>query len=117
MKDKKTKTKKEKKTEAETTANTETKPKKEKNKETTAKKEKKIKVTLPVKVEYVGETEGEAVWGGIKLHILLQQALLSLNFHKPTPIQIASIPLLSSGKCDLVGAAETGSGMKNIFKV
>ena len=52
----------------------------------------------------------EAEWGGIKLHILLHRALISLNFNLPTPIQIAAIPALASGKCDLVGAAETGSG-------
>lgn len=56
------------------------------------------------------EISGEAEWGGIKLNILLQRALLSLNFNLPTPIQTAAIPLLASGKCDLVGAAETGSG-------
>ena len=52
----------------------------------------------------------EAEWGGIKLHILLYRALISLNFNLPTPIQIAAIPALATGKCDLVGAAETGSG-------
>jgi hypothetical protein len=56
------------------------------------------------------ELEGEAEWGGIKLHILLQKALISLNFKLPTPIQTAAIPIVATGKFDLVGAAETGSG-------
>lgn len=58
-------------------------------------------------VEILGEEE----WGGIKLHVLLQKALLSLNFNLPTPIQKAAIPVVATGKYDLVGAAETGSGM------
>jgi superfamily II DNA/RNA helicase len=56
------------------------------------------------------ELDGEAEWGGIKLHILLQKALVSLNFKLPTPIQTAAIPIVATGKFDLVGAAETGSG-------
>lgn len=56
------------------------------------------------------EIVGEAEWGGIKLHILLQKALISLNFKLPTPIQTAAIPIVATGKFDLVGAAETGSG-------
>lgn len=56
------------------------------------------------------EIVGEAEWGGIKLHILLQKALVSLNFKLPTPIQTAAIPIVATGKFDLVGAAETGSG-------
>jgi superfamily II DNA/RNA helicase len=56
------------------------------------------------------ELDGEAEWGGIKLHILLQKALVSLNFMLPTPIQTAAIPIVATGKFDLVGAAETGSG-------
>jgi superfamily II DNA/RNA helicase len=57
------------------------------------------------------EIAGEAEWGGIKLHILLQKALVSLNFKLPTPIQSAAIPIVATGKFDLVGAAETGSGV------
>lgn len=57
------------------------------------------------------EIQGEEEWGGIKLHVLLQRALLSLNFNLPTPIQRAAIPVVATGKFDLVGAAETGSGM------
>ena len=57
------------------------------------------------------EIQGEEEWGGIKLHVLLQRALLSLNFNLPTPIQRAAIPVVATGKYDLVGAAETGSGM------
>ena len=54
---------------------------------------------------------GEEEWGGIKLHVLLQKALVSLNFNLPTPIQTAAIPVVATGKFDLVGAAETGSGV------
>ena len=61
-------------------------------------------------IQSEAELAQEAEWGGIKLHILLYRALISLNFNLPTPIQIAAIPALASGKCDLVGAAETGSG-------
>ena len=57
------------------------------------------------------EINGEEEWGGIKLHVLLQKALVSLNFNLPTPIQTAAIPIVATGKFDLVGAAETGSGM------
>jgi ATP-dependent RNA helicase DDX24/MAK5 len=61
------------------------------------------------------EVEGEEDWGGIKLHVLLKNALVSLNFNVPTPIQIAAIPVVATGKCDLVGAAETGSGKTLAF--
>ena len=57
------------------------------------------------------EINGEEEWGGIKLHVLLQKALVSLNFNLPTPIQTAAIPIVATGKFDLVGAAETGSGV------
>jgi superfamily II DNA/RNA helicase len=49
------------------------------------------------------EIDGEEDWGGIKLHVLLKNALVSLNFNVPTPIQIAAIPVVATGKCDLVG--------------
>lgn len=52
-------------------------------------------------------------WGNnsnIYLHSLLQKSLLLLNFVQPTPIQLKAIPFILEGKCDLVGAAETGSG-------
>lgn len=57
------------------------------------------------------EINGEEEWGGIKLHVLLQKALVSLNFNLPTPIQTAAIPIVATGQFDLVGAAETGSGV------
>ena len=59
--------------------------------------------------------DGDADWGGIKLHTLLQQALITLNFTSPTPIQRAAIPVVTTGKQDLVGAAETGSGKTLAF--
>jgi ATP-dependent RNA helicase DDX24/MAK5 len=59
--------------------------------------------------------EGEADWGGVKLHVLLQKSLISLNFNFPTPIQTAAIPLATKEACDVVGAAETGSGKTLAF--
>jgi ATP-dependent RNA helicase DDX24/MAK5 len=38
-----------------------------------------------------------------------------LKFHSPTPIQRAAIPVTTTGKRDLVGAAETGSGKTLAF--
>ena len=59
----------------------------------------------------------DGFWGPVKLSGLLVQALLRLNFHTPTPIQAAAIPLTlnAKGKCDVVGAAETGSGKTLAF--
>ena len=54
-------------------------------------------------------------WGGVKLHGLLVQSMLKLNFHTPTPIQSAAIPMTIMGGCDVVGAAETGSGKTLAF--
>ncbi|KAF3089083.1 ribosomal RNA processing protein [Orbilia oligospora] len=44
----------------------------------------------------------------------LCETLETLKFHKPTPIQQASIPLALAGK-DLIGLAETGSGKTAAF--
>lgn len=103
-------------------AKTEVQSKKAKN-EKNEKKEKKQKDKPKGKSPAVAAAvppaavvpEGLADWGGIKLHVLLQQALISLNFHSPTPIQLAAIPVTTTGKHDLVGAAETGSGKTLAF--
>ena len=39
----------------------------------------------------------------------LQKALIALDMKKPTPIQVAAIPVILSGK-DVLGIAQTGSG-------
>lgn len=51
----------------------------------------------------------------ISLHNQLVASLRSLSFHHPTPIQSISIPIILSGKCDVVGSAETGSGKTLAF--
>ena len=59
--------------------------------------------------------------GKIKLHSLIQNALMHLNFLTPTPIQTTALPITLYEKFnednngtsilnDIVGAAETGSG-------
>lgn len=62
--------------------------------------------------------------GSIQLHSLLCKALEELKFLTPTPIQYASIPLSlkithdvnnNDKYCDIVGAAETGSGKTLVF--
>lgn len=68
---------------------------------------------LPVDVPL--RTYEDDSWGGVKLHGLLVQSMLKLNFHTPTPIQSASIPMTIMGGCDVVGAAETGSGKTLAF--
>lgn len=44
------------------------------------------------------------------------KAITSLGFHKPTPIQVATIPVALLGK-DVVGGAVTGSGKTAAFMV
>lgn len=44
------------------------------------------------------------------------KALTSLSFHKPTPIQAATIPVALLGK-DVVGGAVTGSGKTAAFLI
>ena len=84
-------------------------------------KKEKLKTTSSSSVTSVAAAaavvvpDGDADWGGIKLHKLLQQALITLNFTSPTPIQRAAIPVVTTGKQDLVGAAETGSGKTLAF--
>ena len=57
--------------------------------------------------------------GDINLHSLLVDALNKLKFQTPTPIQAAALPIAlkvdkdgngNEALCDMVGAAETGSG-------
>ena len=81
-------------------------------------KKEKLKTTSSAIVSVAAAVvvpDGDADWGGIKLHTLLQQALITLNFTSPTPIQRAAIPVVTTGKQDLVGAAETGSGKTLAF--
>jgi superfamily II DNA/RNA helicase len=57
----------------------------------------------------------DAAWdadGTILIHPLLVDSLRAMNFHIPTPIQRAALPITLSNQslCDVVGAAETGSG-------
>lgn len=81
----------------------------------TVKKE-ELKSTLIEKIiEEVVVEKGDALWGDIKLHVILQKSLLSLGFITPTPIQTAAIPKIITGKTDVVGAAETGSGKTLAF--
>jgi ATP-dependent RNA helicase DDX24/MAK5 len=47
-------------------------------------------------------------WNKVELHNSLKQALLALEFLKPTGIQARSLPLALEGR-DIVGVAETVS--------
>ncbi len=88
------------------------------------KKEKKLKpspessVSAPVK-EVVETTSAEhtekKMWGSIPLCSILVDSLEALGFPVPTPIQTAAVPVICTGKTDVVGAAETGSGKTLAF--
>jgi ATP-dependent RNA helicase DDX24/MAK5 len=47
---------------------------------------------------------------GIVLHSTLCAGLVTLGYHRPTPIQSSSLPAAMLGRRDIVGAAPTGSG-------
>jgi ATP-dependent RNA helicase DDX24/MAK5 len=47
---------------------------------------------------------------GIVLHSSLCAGLVTLGYHRPTPIQSFSLPAAMLGRRDIVGAAPTGSG-------
>jgi hypothetical protein len=98
------------------------------------KKEKKVKSTINKAIDE-DELEKESVesmadlpWdekGKIQLHSLLVDALNKLKFQTPTPIQAAALPITlqvekdASGNgtlCDIVGAAETGSGKTLVIR-
>jgi superfamily II DNA/RNA helicase len=50
-------------------------------------------------------------WNGIGvLSEEITKALVEMKFSSPTEIQKASIPVSVFGKCDILGAAPTGSG-------
>jgi ATP-dependent RNA helicase DDX24/MAK5 len=53
-------------------------------------------------------------WEQLGLSSELLSAVAGLNFTKPTPIQIASIPVILEGR-DVVGKADTGSGKTLAF--
>ena len=93
------------------------------------KKAKKVKNSMKNRANCEEQLEKESVesmanlpWdekGKIMLHSLLVDALNKLKFQTPTPIQAAALPITlqfekdASGNetfCDIVGAAETGSG-------
>jgi hypothetical protein len=70
-----------------------------------------INAPAPALKEDVQYLRDDAEWApGLKLSSVLAQALQTLGFATPTPIQQAAIPLITSGDTDVVGAAETGSG-------
>ncbi len=46
----------------------------------------------------------------------LNQALLHMQFNKPTPIQVEAIPLALEGK-DILGSAQTGTGKTGAFGI
>jgi ATP-dependent RNA helicase RhlE len=55
-----------------------------------------------------------STFDGLGLVEPLRLALKAEKYHKPTPIQVQTIPLLAQGK-DLLGIAETGSGKTAAF--
>jgi len=57
----------------------------------------------------------EKMWGIIPLCAILVDSLLEIGFSVPTPIQAAAVPVICTGKTDVVGAAETGSGKTLAF--
>lgn len=98
------------------------------------KKAKKVKTSMnkandedELKRESV-ESMADLPWdekGKIYLHSLLIDALNKLKFQTPTPIQAAALPITlqvekdASGNetlCDIVGAAETGSGKTLVIR-
>ena len=71
----------------------------------------------PVLKEDVAYLKEQADWApGLKISSILSQALEKLGFVTPTPIQSSAIPLTTADGCDIVGAAETGSGKTLVRK-
>jgi hypothetical protein len=52
----------------------------------------------------------KASWGGVELHPAIVDALVSMQFTAPTPVQRDTIPHVITFQKDLIAAAETGSG-------
>ena len=59
-------------------------------------------------------TQQITTFAELKLSDQLQQALVDLNFHTPSAIQLQSIPWLLEGR-DLIGLAQTGTGKTAAF--
>ena len=59
-------------------------------------------------------TQEITTFAELELCDALQQALIDLNFHTPSPIQQQSIPWLLQGR-DLIGLAQTGTGKTAAF--
>ena len=62
----------------------------------------------------VGELEG---WKDMYIPKQVMQALKSLKYYQPTPIQRETLPAAINGHADIVGAAETGSGKTLSFAI
>lgn len=56
------------------------------------------------------QTSWSMATGGVQLHPLLCQSLLSQSFDSPTPIQSSTLAAAILGRRNIVGAAPTGSG-------
>ena len=57
-----------------------------------------------------------SAWSTLSLSDTLLAAIAGLGFHKPTPIQSATIPMILKGR-DVVGKAVTGSGKTLAFGI
>ena len=107
--EKRKKDKEKKKTEKKKSAKTEKKPRQENH----GSKQADV-------VEDVNEAWGETSSSSVRLHSLLVEALHTLHFNTPTPIQSSAIPrIIEPGNdqalADVVGSAETGSGKTLAF--
>merc|ERR1712141_859353 len=60
------------------------------------------------------ELEG---WKDMYIPKQVMQALKSLKYYQPTPIQRETLPAAINGHADIVGAAETGSGKTLSFAI
>ena len=98
------------------------KQKKSKKDKTSAKKKSKAEVeesSEPIETvkDLAFETMDLSGWKEYNLPQQVLQALSTLGFEYPTPIQRETLPAAINGRADVVGAAETGSGKTLAFGI
>src|SRR5690606_28466665 len=68
----------------------------------------------PEPTENVEAVDVEPTFGELGLSDVLLESITQVGFRKPTPIQVATIPVLLEGK-DVIAQAQTGSGKTAAF--
>lgn len=73
-----------------------------------------VDAPTPEPTEDVEAVEVEPTFGDLGLSDVLLESITQVGFRKPTPIQVATIPVLLDGK-DVIAQAQTGSGKTAAF--